>query len=83
MATSLCDRQTFLTRLDASGLVDPAAMRAVEARLPATQRGRVIARFLVEEGLITRFQAENLLAGRTNGFVLGQYRILDEVGRGG
>jgi serine/threonine-protein kinase len=83
MATSLCDRQTFLSRLDESGLVESTAMSAVEHRLPATQRGRVIARFLVEEGLITRFQAENLLAGRTNGFVLGQYRILDEVGRGG
>ena len=45
--------------------------------------GRVIARFLVEEGMLTRFQAENLLAGRTTGFILGQYRILDEVGRGG
>ena len=83
MAASLCDRQTFLTRLEASGIVDPAALRAVDPRLPATQRGRVIARFLVEEGLLTRFQAENLLAGRTTGFVLGQYRILEEVGRGG
>jgi serine/threonine-protein kinase len=83
MPTSLCDRQTFLTRLEASGLVEPIALSAVEQRLPATQRGRVIARFLVEEGMLTRFQAENLLAGRTTGFILGQYRILDEVGRGG
>jgi serine/threonine-protein kinase len=83
MATSLCDRQTFLARLEDSGLVDPAALRAAEPRLPATQRGRVIARFLVDEGLLTRFQAEHLLAGRTSGFVLGQYRILDEIGRGG
>ena len=43
----------------------------------------MIARFLVDEGVLTRFQAENLLAGRTTGFVLGQYRILDDVGRGG
>jgi eukaryotic-like serine/threonine-protein kinase len=83
MPTSLCDRQTFLTRLDASGLVDAEALRAVASRLPATQRGRVLARFLVEEGLLTRFQAEHLLVGRTSGFILGQYRILDEVGRGG
>src|SRR5258708_21503946 len=83
MPASLCDRQTFLTRLDASALVEPGALRAIEQRLPATQRGRVIARFLVDEGLLTRCQAEHLLAGRTNGFILGQYRILDEVGRGG
>src|SRR5262249_47178851 len=31
----------------------------------------------------TRFQAERLLAGRTDGFVMGQYRILEEIGRGG
>jgi serine/threonine-protein kinase len=83
MAASLCDRHTFLSHLAASGLVDADELRAVESRLPATQRGRVIARFLVEEGVLTRFQAEYLLAGRTSGFVLGQYRILDEVGRGG
>lgn len=64
-------------------MVDEDSLRAVMPRAPATQRGRVIARFLVDEGLLTRFQAENLLAGRTTGFVLGQYRILDDIGRGG
>src|SRR5207302_191136 len=49
----------------------------------STDRGRVLARALVERGLLTRFQAEMLLAGRTDGFVLGQYRILDQIGRGG
>lgn len=83
MATSLCDRNTFLGHLAASGLVAPDELRAIEPRLPATQRGRVLARYLVDEGVLTRFQAEYLLAGRTSGFILGQYRILDEVGRGG
>jgi serine/threonine protein kinase len=83
MSTSLCDRQTFLDHLAASGLMEADDLRVLEPTLPATQRGRVIARYLVEEGVLTRFQAEHLLAGRTNGFMLGQYRILDEVGRGG
>lgn len=77
------DRQKFLTRLEASGLLAPAQLQELSPRLPATDRGRVIARFLVQENLLTRFQAENLLAGRTHGFILGQYRILDEIGRGG
>jgi serine/threonine-protein kinase len=77
------DRQTFLGNLEQCGLLDPENLRALGDRLPQTERGRVIARFLVQEGLLTRFQAENLLAGRIHGFVLGQYRILDEVGRGG
>ena len=37
----------------------------------------------MKKELLTRFQAERLLAGRNTGFVLGQYRILDQLGRGG
>jgi serine/threonine-protein kinase len=77
------DRERFLGRLEDSGLLDPAVLQELAPRLPATERGRVLARFLVQEGVLTRFQAENLLAGRTHGFILGQYRILDEIGRGG
>jgi serine/threonine-protein kinase len=38
---------------------------------------------MVEKGLLTKFQAERLLVGRTAGFLLGQYRVLDQIGRGG
>jgi serine/threonine-protein kinase len=55
----------------------------VAGRLPETERGRVIARDLVARGLLTRFQAEQLLAGRTGGFVVGPYRILEQLGQGG
>jgi serine/threonine-protein kinase len=34
-------------------------------------------------GWLTRFQARMLLHGRANGFFLGPYRILDQIGRGG
>src|SRR5262249_27391017 len=77
------DRQTFLTNLRQSGLVTPAQLAAVADKLPDTHRGRLVARALVEVGLLTKFQAEMLLAGRTGGFVLGQYRILDQLGQGG
>src|SRR5262249_45295053 len=30
-----------------------------------------------------RFQAERLLMGRTAGFLLGQYRVLEQIGKGG
>ncbi len=83
MPTQHVHRDAFLSNLEASGLLDPEELNAVLPRLPTTERGRVVARFLVQEGLLTRFQAENLLAGRVHGFVLGQYRILDELGRGG
>jgi serine/threonine-protein kinase len=77
------DRLTFLANLRQSGLLTDAQLTASEKTLPPTPRGRVVARELVKRGLLTKFQAERLLAGRTAGFTLGQYRILDQLGRGG
>jgi eukaryotic-like serine/threonine-protein kinase len=77
------DRTTFLTHLRQSGLLTDEQLAGVQNKLPDSNRGRVVARVLVELGLLTKFQAERLLIGRTQGFLLGQYRILDQLGRGG
>jgi serine/threonine-protein kinase len=77
------DRQTFLAYLRQSGLLTDAQLARVALKHAAQPRGRVIARALVEDGWLTRFQAERLLVGQTSGFILGQYRVLDELGRGG
>ncbi|MCC6418922.1 MAG: serine/threonine protein kinase [Gemmataceae bacterium] len=82
-ATPPMDRRTFLKNVQASGLVSRHDLKALLKKLPDSNRGKVIARTLVEWGLLTRFQAELLLIGRTTGFVLGQYRILDQIGQGG
>ena len=83
MPATFIDRETFLANLRQSGLVEGAQLEEVAGQLPGTNRGRVIARELVARGLLTKFQAEMLLAGRTSGFQLGQYRILDQLGQGG
>ena len=77
------DRRTLLAHVRQSGLVTGEELARIEKQLPAGDRGRSIARALVERGLLTRFQAERLLVGRTSGFILGQYRVLDQIGRGG
>ncbi|MFL5245280.1 MAG: serine/threonine-protein kinase [Gemmataceae bacterium] len=77
------DRGTFLANLRQSGLLSDKQFSDAESTLPEATRGRHVARKLVEQGILTRFQAERLLAGRTGGFVLGQYRILDQLGSGG
>src|SRR4051794_3652783 len=77
------DRQTFLNHLRQSGLVPEPELTAILRQFPDTLRSRALARALVEQGLLTRFQAERLLMGRTAGFLLGQYRILEQIGRGG
>jgi serine/threonine-protein kinase len=83
MAVPSVDRQTFLANLRQSGLVAEEQLAAVAGELPESPRGRVVARALVARGLITKFQAEQLLAGRTGGFFLGPYRILEQLGQGG
>jgi serine/threonine protein kinase len=77
------DRETFLANLKRSGLLHQRDLDAVLPRLPQTERGRPVAKALVDQGLLTRFQAQQLLAGRTHGFNLGQYRILGYIGQGG
>src|SRR5262245_43729096 len=77
------DRQTFLANLRQRGLAKPDRMAKVASRLPAAQTAQAVAKILVDLGLLTKFQGELLLAGKTSGFFLGQYRILDYLGRGG
>jgi serine/threonine-protein kinase len=77
------DSQTFLKRVRSSGLVTDGELREAVKDLPETNRGKVVARALVQRGLLTKFQAQLLLANRTTGFFLGQYRILDQLGQGG
>ena len=85
--------ETSVTRLRdvilASGLLDEAQFAAVEANVrmgggPADPRSfdKAVAQECVRKKLLTKFQARELLAGRRR-FTLGQYRILDEIGRGG
>src|SRR5437879_5660186 len=73
-------RRAFLSGLRRSGLLSREQLESVASFLPDVTRGRVLARALVEKGLLTRFQAERLLVGRTDGFLLDQYLILEELG---
>ena len=42
-----------------------------------------LAGLMVQKGLITQFQARHMLAGRHRGLILGQYKLLDQIGKGG
>jgi eukaryotic-like serine/threonine-protein kinase len=82
-------RASFRECLVASGLVPPADIEAAEVQLrlsPAAatdaERDRRLADLLVSRRRLTPFQAQELLAGRSR-FRLGQYTVLDTVGKGG
>jgi serine/threonine protein kinase len=41
-----------------------------------------LAEFLVKENILTRFQADRVLQGKTQGFVLGPFTLMDVLGSG-
>src|SRR5437016_547949 len=42
----------------------------------------VLGKFLVEQGVLTAFQVERLLQGKSQGFLLGPFTIIDALGSG-
>jgi serine/threonine protein kinase len=85
------ERPRFRDTVLASGLVTEAQLVAAEREVGLAMNprasdpeawDRAVAEQLVVVGVLTRFQARELLAGRTR-FRLGQYTVLDEIGKGG
>lgn len=72
----------FLSAVRKSGLLTPDDLIGVltdERISPATASPIQVASLLVRRRLLTKFQAMQLLNGRTQGFVLGPYKILDGI----
>jgi serine/threonine protein kinase len=68
--------------LDAKQLQAYLQQRGAAGALPGGPRA--LANVLVRDGLLTRFQAEQLLLGRWRHFVIaGKYRVLGPLGSGG
>jgi serine/threonine protein kinase len=76
----------FVDLLRHSKLLENQRLTDYLKRSPALPKDpRKAAQCLVKDGLLTAFQAEQLLAGRYKGFFLlgGQYKLLRPIGRGG
>jgi len=85
MPVSLTTTDGFWTALDQSGLLKPrrlAMARAIAAEDPEATAAE-IAQKLVVRGMLTRFQADRLLEGRSRGFRFDRYKIVDVLGLGG
>ena len=76
-------RNPFLDAVRKSGLLAPDDLIGVLSQYDPDQVSAAdpiqIATFLVRKKLLTKFQAMQLLNGRTQGFVLGKYKILAGV----
>src|SRR5262249_42453979 len=49
----------------------------------SASKPRELMNLLVAAGLISQFQAEQLLQGKWRGFTLGKYKVLERLGSGG
>ncbi len=79
----------FLDLVRRSGLVEKDRLVSMPREMERAAGGRsfadadFVAGRLVEDGLLTRWQADKLLEGRYKGFFLGKYKLLDHLGSGG
>jgi serine/threonine protein kinase len=79
----------FLEVVKKSGLVEEDQLKpAVDAyrnghtgEMP--EDGALLAKFLIDRKLLTRWQCDKLATGKSKGFFLGKYKLLDHLGTGG
>ncbi|MBC7820087.1 MAG: protein kinase [Planctomycetaceae bacterium] len=79
--------ESFLQVVRQSGLIDKDQLQKLlqqyEARGVDVTKSQSIADALIGDEVVTRWQAEKLLAGKHKGFSLGKYKLLDLLGKGG
>lgn len=73
---------SFLEILQKSNLLDAEQFAKARDASQQSDTAKTLAKTLVHQELLTRWQAGQLLAGRTS-FFLGKYKLIDLLGRGG
>jgi serine/threonine protein kinase len=85
VATELGACEWFVWDLRRSNLLDRGQLDQIVGEfLQRNPRAEptALAEFLVDKQIITQFQAERLLQGKTQGFVLGPFTLMDALGSG-
>lgn len=80
MAVTTAD--SLLGLIEKSKLLEAEQLEKVRESAKAAGDARDLAKQLIKQDLLTRWQAGQLLAGRT-AFFLGKYKLVDLIGRGG
>jgi len=72
----------FLAILEKSRLVSASGLQQIRKATAESADAKAVARFLIQRGILTRFQATQLLAGR-HALQLGPYQLRDRIVSGG
>jgi serine/threonine-protein kinase len=77
--------EQFVMGLEQCGVISPGKLRAVRDKLPPERQhdSQGLARELVRQKLLTKYQAQEAYLGKAKNLVLGNYTILDRIGQGG
>lgn len=76
--TAVSDLDKFLSLLDASTLLNPEQLARVREAAAGQSDAKVIARQLIQQKQLTKWQATQLLLGKSD-FTFGKYRLLNQV----
>src|SRR5687768_11376065 len=83
--TDLGACELFISELRRSGLIERGQLEPLledfARRYPRTDADS-LAEFLIQQGFLTRFQADRVITGKTQGLVLGPYVLCDAIGSG-
>src|SRR6266545_4111692 len=85
MTTDLSACEWFVWDLRRSNLIDRGQLDQVIGEFLNKNSGAeppALAEYLIGQNILTEFQAERLLQGKTQGFVLGPFTLIDALGAG-
>jgi hypothetical protein len=85
LTTDLGACEWFVWDLRRSNLLDRGQLDQVVGEFLNKHPGAeppALAEYLVKQGILTQFQADRLLQGKTQGFVLGPFTLMDALGSG-
>jgi serine/threonine protein kinase len=85
LSTDLGACEWFVWDLRRSNLIDRGQLDQIVGEFLGKHPGAeppALAEYLVDQGTLTRFQADRLMQGKTQGFVLGPYTLMDALGTG-
>jgi serine/threonine-protein kinase len=85
LTTDLGACEWFVWDLRRSNLIDRGQLDQIIGEFLNKNPGAepsALAQYLVKQGSLTEFQADRLLQGKTQGFVLGPFTLMDSLGAG-